>query len=92
MLAGGKLKETGLTHWISPNTGATNESGFMALPAGSRNTDGSFGMLGYLSRWWSATENDATFSWGHAVYESLASNWIGGYNKSEGFSVRCVKD
>jgi hypothetical protein len=45
-LAGGKLKETGLTHWITQNTGATNETGFTALPAGARGADGPFSGLG----------------------------------------------
>jgi hypothetical protein len=41
-VAGGKLKETGTSHWESPNTGATNESGFTALPSGYRNFAGAF--------------------------------------------------
>jgi uncharacterized protein (TIGR02145 family) len=41
-IAGGKLKETGTTHWSSPNTGATNETGFTGLPTGLRESDGTF--------------------------------------------------
>src|SRR5574344_993327 len=54
--AGGKLKETGTTHWNSPNTSATNETGFTALPGGSRGYSGAFlNVCGY-GYWWSATE------------------------------------
>jgi len=54
-IAGGKLKETGTSHWLSPNTGATNETGFTALPSGTR-----YGMKipsedGNSGGWWSAT-------------------------------------
>jgi uncharacterized protein (TIGR02145 family) len=56
-IAGGKLKETGTTHWARPNTGATNESGFTALPGGARsNYDGEFGDIGIGCYWWSSKE------------------------------------
>ena len=91
-VAGGKLKETGTTHWASPNTGATNETGFTALPGGSRNIYGAFGNIGYYGHWWSATEYDATDAW----YRNMLSNRSGvsSYNVSKevGFSVRCVRD
>lgn len=45
-IAGGKMKETSTTHWISPDSGATNESGFTGLPGGNRNSDGTFLFLG----------------------------------------------
>lgn len=57
--AGGKLKETGTTHWDSPNTGATNETGFTALPGGYRRYDGKFGDFGSYGTLWSATEGSA---------------------------------
>lgn len=56
-VAGGKLKEAGTTNWHSPNKGATNESGFSALPGGYRLGDnGIFGLIGDSSQFWSATE------------------------------------
>ena len=90
--AGGKLKEKGATHWESPNTGATNETGFTALPGGSRDYNGSFSSIGYYGRWWSATEGSATSAWGR----SMSFYFSGVYRfydyKEVGFSVRCVRD
>ena len=54
--AGGVLKEIGTTHWVSPNSGATNEFGFTALPGGTRYYDGTFKRIGEYGYWWSATE------------------------------------
>jgi uncharacterized protein (TIGR02145 family) len=51
--AGGKLKEAGTAHWLAPNTGATNESGFTALPGGIRDTDGDFAAIGWFCAFWS---------------------------------------
>ena len=55
-VTGGKLKETGITHWKSPNNGATNESGFTALPGGYRYGSGTFFDIGSTGNWWSSTE------------------------------------
>lgn len=56
-IAGGKLKETGIAHWLNPNVGATNETGFTALPGGDRNSNGTFYSIGEQGNWWSSTEN-----------------------------------
>jgi uncharacterized protein (TIGR02145 family) len=91
--AGGKLKETGTTHWNSPNTGATNETGFTALPGGLRNNlGGSFYDIGINGYWWSATELSATFAWTRNLYyyDSLVHSY--NYRKEVGISVRCVRD
>ena len=91
-IAGGKMKETGTAHWNEPNKGATNESGFLALPGGYRNFDVSFDGIGMASYWWSATENFNTNGWSRVI------NWISSNlsknteNKAYGFSVRCIKD
>jgi uncharacterized protein (TIGR02145 family) len=91
-VAGGKLKEAGTTHWASPNTGATNESGFTALPGGYRYFNGSFYDIGYYGYWWSATEDDTY----NACYRYMSYNYSdvyrANYNKEAGFSVRLVKD
>jgi uncharacterized protein (TIGR02145 family) len=91
-VAGGKLKETGITHWISPNTGATNETGFTALPGGYRDYDGTFGGIGDNGFWWSST--DYTSSNGSSLdisYDGISIYWSHG-DKQDGFSVRCLKD
>jgi uncharacterized protein (TIGR02145 family) len=93
-VAGGKLKETGLEHWDSPNEGATNETGFTALPGGWRLFDGPFGGIGSYGLWWSSTEFSAGSSaaWGWVTFKD--NSQTGGENvpKRYGFSVRCVKD
>ena len=89
---GGILKETGTTHWNSPNTGATDSSGFTALPGGYRYSDGSFGDVGNYGYWWSATVNYASYAWERFLYYSYATVYRYDYGKAYGFSVRCVKD
>jgi len=93
--AGGKLKEAGTKHFHSPNTGATNESGFTALPSGSRSArDGSFNFLGYASPFWTATEANRIFAWNWVMANNR--NDTGalelGRDKKGGSAVRCVKD
>lgn len=89
---GGKLKEAGLVYWNSPNTGATNSSGFNALPGGYRRSNGSFDYFGNGGRWWSSSISTSTQAW----YRDLFYNYgqVGRYydNKTEGYSVRCLKD
>jgi uncharacterized protein (TIGR02145 family) len=60
MYAGDRLKEIGTDYWVSPNTGATNESGFTALPGGFRYYDGLFHDFGFSGYWWTSTEYAAT--------------------------------
>ena len=90
-IAGGKMKETGTTHWLSPNTGATNESGFLALPGGNRYDTG-FINIGSLACWWGSTEYSTTEASWRALM-SIQVNLSGTYHfKRLGVSVRCVKD
>ncbi len=92
-VAGGKLKERGISHWIAPNEGATNETGFTALPGG--NVQNNFYDLGYYGNWWSATEINPTRAWTpHLNYSyTNISLFSDSFNaKAYGFSVRCVKD
>lgn len=91
-VSAGKLKEIGTIHWVAPNTGATNETGFTALPGGSRVNDGTFYNVGYDATFWSATEYDVSLG----RFYDLNTN--GAYiiraidDKDTGFSVRCIKD
>ncbi len=90
---GGKLKETGTTHWHSPNTGATNSSGFTGLPGGYRGNDGSFYDLGTLGGWWSSTEGSGTNAWIRRLrYEYNKVYRYNYYKAAVGRSVRCLKD
>ncbi len=91
-VAGSKLKETGTVNWTSANTGATNESGFTALPGGSRSGNGVFDGRTNYGYWWSAQVIDVANARGldlGSFYE-----YMGRFNCSKkfGFSVRLVKD
>lgn len=96
-VAGGKMKTTGTIQtssglWESPNSGATNESGFSGIPGGTRNSNGQFEYIGYNGYYWSVTED----GWNNAWYRPLNSNDDNtshfSYFKNMGFSVRCMKD
>ena len=91
-VAGGKMKETGTVHWVSPNTGATNSSGFTALPGGYRHMIGNFSIIGWQAFFWSSTEGNS----GNAWYRILSWGYSGVYSdyfyKETGFSVRCLRD
>ena len=92
-IAGGKLKESGTSHWKSPNGGATNESGFSAVPGGMLDAySGVFSFWGYIGCWWSATESNATLARIWQLSCNDASIFGYGSSKVNGFSVRCVKD
>lgn len=90
--AGGRLKETGTTHWASPNTGASNVTGFTALPGGVRDSGGAFGSIGYYGYWWSATEYGTIDAWYRYLNYDDSDVYWGIYYKEVGRSVRCVRD
>ena len=91
-IAGGKLKEAGTEHWYSPNAGATNETGFTALPGGFRSQYGLFDFIKGGGFWWSATEGSATEAHGRNMYYDGRDVWIDYGSKKFGASVRCIKD
>ncbi len=89
-VAGGKMKETGTEHWSSPNTGATNESGFSALPGGYREAFGVYSS--FYATFWSSTD-DSGYAWSRYLYYSSNSEVFRDIlDKLYGFSVRCVRD
>lgn len=91
--AGGKLKETGFTHWISPNEGATNESGFTAFPGDQRFNNGTFSILGYYGYWWSSTVEIASNNiWIRVINYNSANVFRYSDYKESGRSVRCIKN
>lgn len=96
-VAGGSLKETGTSHWFSPNDDATNETGFSALPGGYRDLDGSFSKLGHNGNsgfWWTSSDSSVIDGFAYGLYflSSYVSRRGFSYNKKMGFSVRCLKD
>ncbi len=80
------------TGWNSPNTGATNESGFTGIPGGFRYIDGAYLDVGSFGYWWSSAEDDSNSAWLRLL--NYASSNVLRYNGSKqiGFSVRCVRD
>ena len=92
-VAGGKLKEAGTSHWNSPNTGVTNESGFTALPGGYRHdSTGNYLYVGNRGSFWSSTEGSRSSAWRRVLtyYNSVVYRYSN--NKQNGFSVRCLRD
>jgi uncharacterized protein (TIGR02145 family) len=92
-VAGGKIKETGTLHWTSPNTGATNETGFTALPAGYRDyIDGAYKGIGTLCSLWSKDQMTSTQGFSKYVHNyEIGFTWI--FNEKQyGMSVRCLRD
>ncbi|HNX54849.1 MAG TPA: FISUMP domain-containing protein [Prolixibacteraceae bacterium] len=82
--AGGKLKEIGISQWLSPNTGATNETGFTAIPGNYRGTYGDYSKDGYLCYWWSTNEDP-----NHS--NSGASYWGVYYDNPKLFPIIFIK-
>ena len=89
--AGGNLKETGTNHWASPNSDATNSSGFTGLPGGYRYAGGLFFLLTKFANFWSSREYN-TDAWSRDLYYENAQVGRNKYDKTYGFSVRCIKD
>jgi uncharacterized protein (TIGR02145 family) len=93
--AGGKIKEDGTSHWESLSTEADNSSNFSPVPVSFRNWDGSFNSDdGDYCTWWSSTDRGTIGAWGRdrdMNYYLCRVAWHGN-NRTNGFSVRCIKD
>jgi len=91
---GGKMKETGMSLWNSPNLGATNSSGFGGLPACKRDDNGLYNSApGTFGFWWTSTDFDPTYAFNRALnYNNAGISRAHGWPKAIGFSIRCVCD
>ena len=91
-VAGGKMKEAGLEDWNSPNTGATNESGFTGLPGGDRGTYGTCAYMGIYGDFWSSTEYNSNSAWFRLLHYFYSEVYRFNLGKRYGCSVRCLRD
>ena len=90
--AGGKLKESGTSNWINPNSDATNETGFSGLPGGGRNYLGIFDDMGRNGYWWSSTDSTTNLAWFRYLnYDDIHVNRLT-LDKKSGVSIRCIED
>ncbi|MCP4090931.1 MAG: hypothetical protein GY746_14240, partial [Gammaproteobacteria bacterium] len=91
--ASNNLREAGTAHWCLPNTGATNSSGFAALPGGFRSYGyGNFQGIRYSAHFWTSTKHSHTSAWLRNLYCGLSSVNRFTFSYYGGYSVRCLKD
>ena len=91
-IAGGKMKSTGTAYWNTPNTAATNESGFSVLPGGFRHRLGIFWYIRSDVYFWSDTEDYSYYAWYRSLDNSNGSVIRASGIISNGFFVRCLRD
>ena len=95
-IVGGALKSTAMQPtpggWNSPNAGATNSSGFTALPGGLRNDGGDFFNMTIGGYWWSSSVLSGSNAWNRYLYNYYSDNAREDFTRTYGFSVRCLKD
>jgi uncharacterized protein (TIGR02145 family) len=91
-VAGGVMKDISSGLWRVPVPGATNESGFSAVPAGGRGRFGRAAEAGYYATWWSATPAEASYAWHWGLYPDRNVIRFNPGHQSSGFSVRCLRD
>jgi uncharacterized protein (TIGR02145 family) len=91
-LAGGNIKSAGATIWNAPNMGASNSSGFTALPGGNRLSDNSFYGINNYGHFWSSTQADDSIAWSRYLYYFNSEVYLDYSSKQVGFSCRCIRD
>ena len=89
---GGKLKSTGTTQWHAPNTGATNQVNFTALPSGYAGINQEFGGLGIQSTFWTSTNVNTSTSYNRTIRYDMSTISRSNSTKTAGYAIRCVKD
>lgn len=87
---GGNLKEIGTSHWSAPNAGATNSSGFTALPGGY-SAGGPFAFNGQMGWFWTSTQHSESGALTRALHYSLSTSNRADYSKVLAISVRCIQ-
>jgi len=87
--AGDKMKSK--EGWKDNGNGG-NESGFSGLPGGTRYSFGTFGNIGYNGNWWSSTEGTTNNAWNRSLDYNYGNVTSYNVNKTNGFSVRCLRD
>jgi len=91
-IAGGKLKQTGTDFWQVPNTGATNESGFIGLPSGFRRENGLFYNLGYSCNWWTTNDMGGEYAFNIFIDKLTAKTQKNADDVRFGFAIRCIRE
>jgi len=91
---GSKLKEEGFNHWLPPNTGATNSSGFTGLPAGEfdANQSQNFLFLGKAAVFWTSNQNGALMAIERYLSHDDAISGQLTWYKTMKYSIRCIRD
>jgi uncharacterized protein (TIGR02145 family) len=89
--AGGNLKENGTVHWFFPNTGATNSSGFTALPAGWI-YNGYSNVIQSMAEFWSSTYGYSGVGVVRELYNDQSKIGRSPWWDAGSLSIRCLKD
>jgi len=96
-VAGGQMKTTGTLSagtglWLSPNTAATNSSGFSGIPGNFRSSSGDYPFPGLRGDWWSLSESSTNDAWMRRLFYNNGEVAHAEFTKNWGFSVRCLRD